>query len=88
MKKQKTQAEIDAHEQEKKERREYRSAFTKAKRTMILLCRDKGLRTGEAQLQYAKKVKTSISSSLLSANATIDAWEQGIKEYKENIYQD
>lgn len=88
MKKVKSPAEIAEHERLKKEKREYRSALTKAKNTMKKLCEDKGLRTGEAQLEYARKAHNLLPISILSAEVQIEQWVLGIKEYKENIYQD
>ena len=87
MKKVKASAEREAHEKEKLAKRNFRYEFTKAKRTIILICRDKGLRTAEVQLEYAKKARNLLPVSGLSAEQTIDAWEQGIREHKENIYQ-
>lgn len=86
MKKVKTPSEIAAHEAKKLQKRNYKSATTKAKRIMIVLCREKGLRTAEAQLQYAKDNKSALPASVLSPDEQIELWESGIKEYKDNLY--
>lgn len=86
MKKQKTQAEIDAHEAEKKRKRDYKSAVIKAKNIMKSLCKSNGLLVGEMQLRYCRRDSSKLPKiNPLSKDEVLSAYEDGIKEYKESL---
>lgn len=87
MKKQKTQAEIDAHEKAKKERADYKKAITKAKNIMKDICIKKSLRVAEIQLEYAKNNSFELPVKLLDRQATINAYQLGINEYKQSLQE-
>lgn len=86
MKRVKTPAEREAHEAEKKLKRNHKSALIKAKNIMKNLCLKNGLLVAEMQLNYCRRNMTKLPKIMhLSINEIISSYEDGIKEYKQSL---
>lgn len=89
MKKPLTPEQTKEREAEKVQKRNYKSATTKAKNVMKAVLEKQGLRIAELQLLRAKEIQTepvvkiSIGVITLNRDEIISCYESAISEYKE-----
>lgn len=59
-------------------------AVTQARNSMKKLCEKDGVRTGEAQLEFARKKPHNMEYSPLPVEEQLDCWQAAINDFKAN----